>query len=147
MRLASFASRLLGTDYHFWLRTEEVLTMATAGSARALGLSDAVGRLAPGYQADIVFLDLDHPNLIPLNDPVNQLVHSENGGAVDSVMVGGRLVLERGRFPGIDVAALRAKVADRVAELRDKTREQKALALQLEEIVGSFCIGLARAPY
>jgi 5-methylthioadenosine/S-adenosylhomocysteine deaminase len=147
MRLASFASRVVGTDHHSWLRTEEVLHMATAGSASALGLGDRIGKLAPGFKADIVFLDLDHPNLIPLNDPVNQLVHSENGGAVDSVMIGGRLVLERGRFPGIDLAALRAKIADRVAELRDKTREQKALAHQLEEIVGSFCIGLARTPY
>jgi len=62
-------------------------------------------------------------------------------------MIGGRFVLERGRFPGIDVAALRAKIADRVADLRDKTREQEILALQLEEIVGNFCIGLARTPY
>jgi 5-methylthioadenosine/S-adenosylhomocysteine deaminase len=147
MRLASFASRLLGTDYRGWLRTEEVLAMATEGSARALGLGDAIGRLAAGYQADIVFLDLDHPNLIPLNDPVNQLVHSENGGAVDSVMIGGRMVLEHGRFPGIDVAALRARIADRVAELRDKTGELKALAGNLEDIVGRFCVGLARQPY
>jgi 5-methylthioadenosine/S-adenosylhomocysteine deaminase len=147
MRLASFASRLLGIDYHGWLRTEEVLTMATSGSARALGLGNAIGRLAQGYQADIVFLDLDHPNLIPLNDPVNQLVHSENGGAVDSVMIGGRMVLEHGRFPGIDVGKLRARIADRVAELKDKTRELKALADQLEDIVGNFCVGLAREPY
>ena len=147
MRLASFASRLLGTNYHGWLRTEEVLTMATAGSARALGLGNAIGKLAQGYQADIVFLDLDHPNLIPLNDPVNQLVHSENGGAVDSVMIGGRMVLEHGRFPGIDIGALRARIADRVAELKDKTRELKSLADQLEDIVGRFCVGLAREPY
>ncbi len=147
MRLASFASRIVGTDHRSWLRTDEVLHTATAGSASALGLGDRIGKIAPGFKADIVFLDLDHPNLIPLNDPVNQLVHSENGGAVDSVMIGGRFVLEHGRFPGVDVAALRAKVAERIAELRDKTREQKTLALQLEEIVGNFCIGLARTPY
>jgi 5-methylthioadenosine/S-adenosylhomocysteine deaminase len=147
MRLASFASRLLGTDYRGWLRTEEVLTMATQGSARALGLGHAIGRLAPGYQADIVFLDLDHPNLIPLNDPVNQLVHSENGGAVDSVMIGSRMVLEHGQFPGIDIGKLRARIAGRVAELKDKTRELKTLADQLADIVGNFCVGLMREPY
>ncbi len=147
MRLASFASRLLGTDYRDWLRTEEVLAMATEGSARALGLGDVIGKLAVGYQADIVFLDLDHPNLIPLNDPVNQLVHSENGGAVDSVMIGGRMVLEHGRFPGIDIAALRGKVADRVAELHAKTGELRNLAHELEDVVGRFCVGLAREPY
>jgi guanine deaminase len=147
MRFASFASRILGVDYAAWLRTEEVLQMATEGSARALGFGDRIGRLAPGCKADIVFLDLAHPNLMPLNDPVNQLVHSESGAAVDSVMIDGRLVLDRGRFPGIDLAALRTRLDDRVAELRERTRGLKALADELEDIVGRFCVGLAREPY
>src|SRR5260221_11462444 len=132
MRLASFASRLLGTDYRGWLRTEEVLAMATEGSARALGLGNAIGRLAQGYQADIVFLDLDHPNLIPLNDPVNQLVHSENGGAVDSVMIGGRMVVEHGGLPGPDIGAMRARIADRVAQQHGKTRQLRPRAVEIE---------------
>ena len=147
MRLASFASRLFGVDYEGWLRTEEVLAMATEGSARALGWGERIGRLAPGFKADIVFLDLGHPNLLPLNDPVNQLVHSESGGAVDSVMVGGRLVLDHGRFPGIDVAALRSRIEARLAELRERTRGLKDLAQQLEPVIGRFCVGLARQPY
>ena len=147
MRLASYASRLVGVDYTKWLRTEEVLTMATEGSARALGFGDRIGKLAEGYKADIVFLDLGHTNLIPLNDPVNQLVHSESGAAVDSVMIGGRMVLDHGTFPGIDVAALRRKISARLDELKEKTRELKALAAALEAVVGQFCIGLARQPY
>jgi guanine deaminase len=53
MRLASFVSRPLTPDPGRWLRTEEVLTMATAGSARALGLGEAIGQLAPGYKAAV----------------------------------------------------------------------------------------------
>ena len=53
---------------------------ATEGSARALGFGD-IGRIAPGCKADLVLLDLDHPNWMPLNDPVNQLVHAEDGAA------------------------------------------------------------------
>jgi cytosine/adenosine deaminase-related metal-dependent hydrolase len=147
MRLASFASRISNADFNKWLRTEEVLTMATEGSARALGLEGRIGRIAPGYKADIVFLDLGHLNLVPFNDPTNQLVHSETGAAVDSVMIGGRLVLDHGQFPGIDVGKLRRTVEGRIAELKDKTRELKALALALEEVVGRFCIGLMREPY
>ena len=91
--------------------------MATEGSARTLGMCDQIGAVVPGRKADIVFLDLTHPNLIPLNDPVNQLVHTENGGAVDSVMIGGRMVLHRGRFTTVDPADVRRKVANRVAAL------------------------------
>ena len=39
-------------------------------------------------------LDLDHPNWLPFNDPVNQLVHTEDRTAVISDMIGGRLVTD-----------------------------------------------------
>ena len=45
-------------------------------------LATASGRIAPGYKADIVMLDLDHPNWLPLSGPVNQLVHCQDGTAV-----------------------------------------------------------------
>ena len=48
---------------------EEILEAATAGSARALGFGDRIGRIAKGYKADLVFLDLAHINWIPLQRP------------------------------------------------------------------------------
>jgi 5-methylthioadenosine/S-adenosylhomocysteine deaminase len=89
MRLASMASKTQGPDTDRWLTTGEVLAAATEGSARALGFGDRLGRIAPGYKADIVFLDLHNVNWLPFNNAVNQLVHTEDGSAVHSVMVGG----------------------------------------------------------
>ncbi|MDJ1016312.1 MAG: guanine deaminase [Paracoccaceae bacterium] len=40
------------------LHPAELLWLATAGSARALRMNDRIGRLAPGYEADLVVLDL-----------------------------------------------------------------------------------------
>ncbi|MFQ5958589.1 MAG: amidohydrolase family protein, partial [Alphaproteobacteria bacterium] len=77
MRFASFASRVQSPDYATWLATDEVVRLATEGSARALGFGDAIGRIAPGYKADMVFLDLANVNYLPLNDAVNQVVHCE----------------------------------------------------------------------
>src|SRR2546428_12964798 len=91
MRLASFVSKAQRPDVERWVTTDEVALAATEGSARALGFEGLIGRLAPGYKADIVFLDLGHVNWIPLNDPTNQLVHTEDGGAVTHVMIGGRM--------------------------------------------------------
>lgn len=147
MRFASFVSRVRSHDYEQWLRTEEVFDMATVGSARALGFGDDIGRIEPGCKADIVFFDLDHINFVPLNDPTNQVVHSEDGGGVESVMVDGRLVLEHGRFTRLDTERLRSDAQNAVAELAGLNRESRALAEQLEAHVGRFCIGLARKPY
>jgi guanine deaminase len=148
MRFASFVSRVRSQDYERWLPTEQVLRMATEGSAIALGFGDDVGCLAPGYKADIVFLDLNHINYLPLNDPAHQLVHTEDGSAVDSVMIDGRMVLHQGQFQiGIDFASLRSRVENARETLAERTRDARQLAEALEPHVGRFCIGLARQPY
>jgi 5-methylthioadenosine/S-adenosylhomocysteine deaminase len=109
MRLASFVSKVQGPEWRRWLTTREAALAATEGSARALGFGDKIGRIAPGWKADLVLLDLDHPNWMPFNDPVNQLVHCEDGTAVDSVMIGGRLVVEGASRSASISAAARAR--------------------------------------
>ncbi|HYZ40431.1 MAG TPA: amidohydrolase family protein, partial [Stellaceae bacterium] len=147
MRLASFVSKVQGPDWQRWLTTREAALAATEGSARALGFGDRIGRLAPGYKADIVMLDLDHPNWLPFNDPVNQLVHTEDGTAVASVMVGGRMVVKNRRLLTVDLDRLR----DRVSEARDRlaaaNADNRRLYEALEPVVGSYCPGLAHTPY
>ena len=147
MRLASFVSKVRGPDWRRWLSTREAARAATEGGARALGFGDRIGRLAPGCKADIVMLDLDHPNWLPLNDPVNQLVHSEDGTAVASVMIGGRLVVDNRRVVGIDLARLRQRAEAARERLAAANADNRRLYEALEPVVGSHCPGLARAPY
>ena len=147
MRLASLGSKTRGPDVERWVTTEQVVTAATEGSARTLGLADRVGRLAPGYKADLVFLDLTHPNWIPLNDPTNQLVHTEDGGAVRHVMIGGRLVLEDRRPTTVDLAALARDAEAARARLARLNAPLKGLYERLAPVVGRYCPGLAHMPY
>lgn len=147
MRIASLASKVRGPDWQRWITTGEVLEAATAGSAKALGFGGKLGRLAPGYKADIVFLDLAHINWIPLNNPVNALVHTEDGSAVHSVMVGGRMVLENRRLLNVDLAKLAREAENARERLERLNRDNKALYERLEPVVGSFCPALARAPF
>jgi guanine deaminase len=147
MRLASLVSKARTPTLERWVTTDDVALAATEGGARALGLGHRIGRLAPGFKADVVFLDLGHVNWMPCNDPTNQLVHTEDGGAVDSVMIGGRMIVQGRRVTTVDVAALarQAEAArDRLARVNAGGR---ALYERLAEVVGRFCPGLAQTPY
>jgi 5-methylthioadenosine/S-adenosylhomocysteine deaminase len=146
MRLASFVSKVQGRDWRRWLSTREAALAATEGSARLLGF-DRVGRIAPGYKADLVMLDLDHPNWLPFNDPVNQLVHTEDGNAVHSVMIGGHMVVENRRVLTLDLDRLRIRVEAARERLAAANADNRRLYEALEPIVGSHCPGLGRAPY
>jgi guanine deaminase len=146
MRLASFVSKVRGPDWRRWLTARETALAATEGGARALGF-DRIGRLAPGFKADIVMLDLGHPNWLPLNDPVNQLVHCEDGSAVASVMIGGRMIVENRRVLTVDLGGLRRRAEAARERLAAANADNRRLYDALEPVVGSHCPGLARTPY
>ena len=147
MRLASFVSRIQSLDYRTWLTTEEIVELATIGGANALGFDGTIGRIAPTYKADIVFLDLTNINYVPLNDATNQVVNSEDSGGVESVMIAGRMVLEKGRFTSLNYEKMLRDVENATDRLRAANADAKDLACKIEEIVGLYCVGLAQAPY
>jgi len=147
MRLSSLVSRVQGKGCRRWLSTREAALAATEGSAQILGFGGRVGRIAPGWKADLVMLDLDHPNWLPLNDPVNQLVHCEDGTAVDSVMIGGRMVVQNRRVLTVDLAQLRQRAEAARERLAAANADNRRLYEALEPVVGSHCPGLAAAPY
>jgi 5-methylthioadenosine/S-adenosylhomocysteine deaminase len=145
-RLAAYLSRLTTPNYQHWLSVEEAMSMATTGSAGILGFKD-VGRLAPGYKADIVFLDLGHITYVPLRDPLLQLAFAESGAAVESVMVDGKFVLKDGKFLTIDVDKLRREAQAAAHRLDAANAASRQFAHGIADFVGAFCIGQARAPH
>ncbi len=47
-------------------------------------------------------MDLDRANLQPMNNPVAALAYSANGSEVETVMVGGKILMENKRYTTID---------------------------------------------
>jgi cytosine/adenosine deaminase-related metal-dependent hydrolase len=104
-RQALLAHRL-ADDASKWLTAREVLWMATRGGARCLGRDD-IGSLEPGKAADLVLVDTRRLSYAGAgSDPLAALVFSPWPEPVDTVMVGGRIVVERGELVGIDVQRL-----------------------------------------
>ena len=146
-RLAALISRVQSPDFDSWLGPDDVLRMATSGSAKAMGFDGLIGEIAPGYKADIVFLDLGHINYVPCHDVISQIVFTENGAAVDSVMIGGVMVLDHGSLTTIDEKKLRRDASAAARRLFTDNSAMRFFATQLQPLVGEFCHALACQPY
>ena len=86
---------------HHATRTRDALEWATLGGARALRLDDRIGSIAPGKQADLVFVDTRGLNVfaaMPGGDPVHAVVMFAEASDIDSVMIQGRLVKRAGKL-------------------------------------------------
>jgi 5-methylthioadenosine/S-adenosylhomocysteine deaminase len=94
------------------LSAQEAFAIATQGGARALGLDDEIGTIEVGKAADLALLDLSDPAYLPLNDAIRQIVFSENGRGVHTVIVDGEIVVENRRATRIDQADLLAEIAE-----------------------------------
>ena len=87
-----------------------VLRMATAGGASALHMEDRIGSLEAGKRADLIVVDLSAPAALPLYDPISHVVYSARSDAVDTVIVEGRVLMERRRLRTLDTGEIRARV-------------------------------------
>jgi guanine deaminase len=137
-RLASYLSRIDGFATDEWLSAHEAFRLATEGSARVLGF-DRIGRLAPGFEADIVFLRLDSPHFVPLRSPLIQMVFGESGASVQTVMIGGRIVFHDGKLLTLDEALLRRQAQEAASRLDRADAGTYASAATVARLVGAFC--------
>jgi cytosine/adenosine deaminase-related metal-dependent hydrolase len=87
----------------------ESLELATLGGARVLGRDD-LGHLAPGMAADFVAFDLRglEYSAAAAHDPAGALILCTPAKAAWSV-INGKVVVERGEIPGLDVEQLVAR--------------------------------------
>jgi cytosine/adenosine deaminase-related metal-dependent hydrolase len=85
------------------LSASDVLELATLGSARALGLDDEVGSLAPGKQADVTVISLSGSPYYPWEDPAAAVVYGGSPERVEATLVGGKVRYERGVFEWHDL--------------------------------------------
>jgi 5-methylthioadenosine/S-adenosylhomocysteine deaminase len=118
MDLAAKLQKLVRNDPQA-LSAKQSFEMATIGGARVLGMEKEIGSLETGKRADLISIDLDAPNAVPMYDVYSQLVYSLKGSNVIDVIVNGRevvrdkrcltldqkVVVDRARDYGMKVAA------------------------------------------
>lgn len=77
------------------------LAAATANNAQILGLQK-LGKIIPGYRADLILVERQQPHLQPFYG-ADTLVYSGTGADVTSVIVNGRLLVDKGRLLSFDL--------------------------------------------
>ena len=96
----------------------DILGMATMGGAKLLGKENSLGRLATGYQADLVMLNLERitrPWIAPECDPRDLLVMRARAGDVKTVLVAGEVVLDNGKPTRFDPLEAGRELAERLS--------------------------------
>ena len=85
---------------------ETGLEMATINGAKAALMSDRIGSIEVGKEADIVLFDTRRPEWQPLINPVSNLVYSATGDSVRDVFVAGEQVIADGLLTKVDESKL-----------------------------------------
>ena len=89
----------------------DALEMATAGGAQAMGLTD-VGRLKPGYRADVICVDLTAPHLCPGHNVVGDLAYAAQSADVTTTIVEGEVLMRDRQVVSVDQAEVVAKARE-----------------------------------
>lgn len=81
----------------------DALYMATRAGAYAQGREQELGQLKEGFDASLILIDTDKPNLIPVHHPLSTLAYSAHGSDVCLTMIRGKVLYENGVYSTIDL--------------------------------------------
>jgi 5-methylthioadenosine/S-adenosylhomocysteine deaminase len=119
MRLAVLVARMLDQN-EMALGAMDALRMATMNGAKALGMENEIGTVEAGKKADLVIMGLRKAHLVPLVDPVANIVHNGLGSDVEMVVVDGQILIEDGESKTVNEQDLLKEVQSVARHLWEK---------------------------
>src|SRR5262245_6295093 len=95
------------------INARDMLKLATVGGAKAIGAEDLLGALEVGRLADFFLFDPKHLATTPVHDPISAVVYAGTPQNVDTVVVGGDVLLDEGVCTKVDETALIEEMQER----------------------------------
>lgn len=138
LRMIYYLNRVPGFDLANTppLNAFDVLKMGTTNAARVCGFEGEIGALKPGMKADAILIDLEEIMEDPFTSPdlniAEVFIHRAKGTHVNTVIVGGRVVMEDRKFLTLNVDELYEEV--RKQAKKGISPEQRQFAETLEKI-------------
>lgn len=101
------------------LNAKATVEMATIDGARALHMEKEIGSLEAGKKADLIFIDLDKPNAVPMYDVYAQIAYALKGSDVSTVIIGGKPVMRDRKLLTVNEAEAVAKANEYKKKIAD----------------------------
>ena len=100
------------------VKAQEILRMATINGARAVQDGALTGSLEAGKKADLIVINPDSVGMLPMHDPIANLVTSMHSSNVESTMCDGKWLMKERKVLTIDEDALLQEAKERAAAIR-----------------------------
>lgn len=125
MRYIAYAHKTVNQDRSAF-PAKEIVQLATNGGAAVLSLQDKIGKLVPGYQADVVIVETQSVNMFPVFDPYSVLVYSASAANVSDCWVAGKRVVENKQLMVADLNDIRKELEDHMVVFKEEVRKIEA---------------------
>jgi cytosine/adenosine deaminase-related metal-dependent hydrolase len=132
MKLASLISKIVEREASV-ASSMDLFNSATLRGAKALKRPD-LGKIAQGAKADIVMMNLNTFNMCPVVDPISHLIHVSTNSDVDTVIVEGKTVVEKGKVIDFDEAKIFRKIQRSMDRIRERVPENDRRHRTAQEI-------------
>ena len=101
---------------------EKAIEMATINGAKTMGLENEIGSLEVGKRADIVIFDTRRPEWRPMHNEVHNLVYSASGDSVETVIIDGKVVMEKRKVLTIDEEEILAGLDETTKDMQARIK-------------------------
>lgn len=92
---------------------QQILKMVTTDGAKAVLWDSEIGSIEAGKKADITIINPDSADMLPIHDPIANLVTSMHSTNIESVMCDGKWVMKNRRIMLIDEMAVIEEAKER----------------------------------
>ena len=91
---------------------ETLMEMLTINGSKALLSEAEVGSLEVGKKADITLFDTERPEMVPLHNPVSNLMHATSGESANTVIVNGKIIMRDRKLETVDEGMILMKAQE-----------------------------------
>ncbi|HKE55614.1 MAG TPA: amidohydrolase [Pyrinomonadaceae bacterium] len=93
------------------ISAQQAFELATISGARAIHLEKEIGSLEQGKRADLLVIERDALNQIPLYNIYSDLVYATKASDVQTVVINGRVIMRNRQLLTLNEAAIKASAA------------------------------------